>query len=406
MYVAQFHILWYIIYCIVLNDFVLYVSWCYQTAFFFFLESDKIFPPHCFCFFSGMSAVWWLSAPLLHWCEHCPIVKHTWVCPAIWWMTLWLPAGSIQGMCVFVCACTSGHVECVGQEDTFCWAGNPIKSPRRHTLFFFFSLNTLYPLLVNTPTSYLCPYWHTPAHTHTQHFSKLSLPLLNEACIVPTEATQSCCSHLTPLKQLGGSLRSSAFLSRKCQNTCNAATQAAQYVYLCVLLYSNMDTVIHVSLLVCMATCSCCACVCRSRCVAQAATLPPLCLSRERTQPVFENNLFLSVFLCLSPSRHDPSFPSLFLFLPNTFNPPVSLHHTFVYSSLLLILLHLSSLSPMLSLPPSISLSLSRLILNPLVWHSISDRSCMSSTEASSLTDQPHSDSSGQRNEGWGRGGI
>lgn len=32
--------------------------------------------------------------------EHWPTVKHTWVCPAIWWMTLRLAVRSIGGVCV------------------------------------------------------------------------------------------------------------------------------------------------------------------------------------------------------------------------------------------------------------------------------------------------------------------
>lgn len=35
--------------------------------------------------------------------EHWPTVKHTWVCPTIWWMTLRLAVGSIRRVCVWAC---------------------------------------------------------------------------------------------------------------------------------------------------------------------------------------------------------------------------------------------------------------------------------------------------------------
>lgn len=96
-----------------------------------------------------------------------------------------------------------------------------------------------------------------------------------------------------------------------------------------------------------------------------------------------------SFFVCLSlPLLIPPFYPRLSFFLPNTFNPPVSPHLTFVYHSLLLISLHLSSF------PSFILLS----IPEPLAWHSISDTSCMSCPDdASALTDQPQCVSSGWR---------
>lgn len=152
---------------------------------------------------------------------------------------------------------------------------------------------------------------------------------------------QSCSSHSFNTTRQNPQIFS--FLSGKCQNACNGSTPAAQYVCLYVLWRSDMDTMTHVSAgtqQVFLATCSCVCvhvCVC---CVSShlAAVMPALRMCGIGLR----NNLFLSVSMCLSPL--DPSFPSLSLFLPNAFHPPVSLHPSFVYRTLLSISLHLSSL--------------------------------------------------------------
>lgn len=154
---------------------------------------------------------------------------------------------------------------------------------------------------------------------------------------------QSCCSPLTPLTQPGRTLRSSPFCQGNVKMSVTAVLQQHNMFVLYMLWRSDLDTMTHVSAgaqRVFLATCSCVCvhvCVC---CVSShlAALMPALRMCGIGLR----NNLFLSVSMCLFPL--DPYFPSLSLFLPNTFHPPVSLHPSFVYRTLLSISLHLSSL--------------------------------------------------------------
>ena len=131
------------------------------------IVSGLIYKSHSLCYHKMFSSLIHLSVrlPLLRrvpddgclllecTAEHWPTVKHTWVCPAIWWMTLQLAVGSMRRVCV--CARTRLHMSGQGgggggvggglrRAGTFCWAGNPIKFPQPHT--------------------------HTHTHTHTDTY--------------------------------------------------------------------------------------------------------------------------------------------------------------------------------------------------------------------------------------------
>lgn len=153
-----------------------------------------------------------------------------------------------------------------------------------------------------------------------------------------------------------------------------------------------MDTVTHVSAgaqQVFLPTCSCmCLCVCvRERESLQYVYVQYVCCVSSHLvalMPVLRvcstgirNNLFLSVSVRISPSL-DPFLSPLSLFLPNTFNPPVSLLPSFVCHSLLSILIYLSSLPSFISLfiqgAPSVTFYLWHIMHVLLRWCQHTDR--------------------------------